>query len=75
LRKGSLIVFVAYLINLFAIAEKTIKLSVFSFLQFSKAGFARNPSQGVSQWKTKVNQNGKIQFGYPPPPIHSVEKI
>jgi len=33
----------------------------------SKAVFARNPSQGVSQWKTKVNQNGKIQFGHPPP--------
>jgi len=40
----------------------------------SKAVFARNPSQGVSQWKTKVNQNGKIQFEHPPPPIHSVEK-
>ncbi|WP_027354373.1 hypothetical protein [Desulfosarcina sp. BuS5] len=41
----------------------------------AKADFTRNLTQGVPQWKTKVNQNGKIQSGHPPPPIHSLERI
>jgi len=64
LREGSLIVFVACLINLFTIAEKTIKLSVFSFLQFSnRTLLIINGVFAMFNFKVKSTTSGGARSG------------